>query len=285
MFDELYIEVETHAGFPVLDTISKTIRYGENILKKCVEIKGLKQSDSIILAMYRKILEQTDGIYILVDHGSNSALITTIRSQYETTIGFQHIFEKPQLIEKRALAYQVSYSNEHLHWFKKEINKGDILKRFKIEDLRRRIEFMETFLNSNKTISSVNERWHRKYKSTGSKRYPKWYSLYDDKANSFSALARSIRGTSPLIYSSYSMEAHGYNALDGVYSDEINKKQYLFPLRGIPKELDNILLACQLTNICTMLLVKKYKPELLDNYLDFYEWLNMRNENENSLYK
>ncbi len=147
IFDEiLSTNIDDHTKFQLLDSLSKTILAGEKILNICVGKDTLKKHDIVVITLYRKILEQSDGIFILLDHDSNSGLTSTLRSLYETSIGFQFIFQDESLFEKRAISYYVSFIQEQLVWTKKGIKSGELSRIYSREELFKKIKKLEDTL-------------------------------------------------------------------------------------------------------------------------------------------
>ncbi len=126
---------------------------------------------------------------------------------------------------------------------------------------------------------TVNEVWKKRKAQLEKKKHfspPKWYSLYG-KANSFSKLAADFKGTHPLIYSGYSLESHGYNALQSIVYDKENQRQLLTPLRYEDNQKETwCFLTYVFTNLCTSLMIKRFCPDFLPDFQDFYNTISVR---------
>lgn len=269
LFEEIQnTNIEDSTESPNLNTLSKAILAGQQILELSASKENLKHHDVIIISLYRKILEQADGLFILLDHDSNSAATSTIRTLYETSIGMQFIFEKEDLLANRANSYYVSYMHEQLAWAKKAMKSGELSDLYTIEELKEKIVKFQSSL-SKEPLKSVNNVWLKEKKN---KPYPpKWYSLYGS-ASSFTQLASRFKGTHPMLYSGYSLESHGYSALQNLVTDEGTKKQFLAPLRYRHSGYDTLCyLGRTIVSLCSSLMVNRYCPEILSEFEEFFE--------------
>nr|WP_256213216.1 DUF5677 domain-containing protein [Bacillus sp. OV322] len=234
------------------------------------------------MSIYRKILEQADGLFILLDHNSNSAATSTIRTLYETSIGMQFIFEKENELENRANAYYISYMHEQLTWVKKGMQSGELLALYTLEELREKVAKIEASLAENTTLKSVNNVWLKEKEKLEkkNKRFPpKWYSLYGG-ASSFTQLASRFKGTHPMLYSGYSLESHGFSALQNlVTADEKSQQQFLAPLRFIHTGYNTLCyLGRTIISLCSSLFVNRYCPEIRPDFEQFFETNHIENE-------
>jgi hypothetical protein len=274
LFEEI---VNTNIGdwteFPNLNTLSKAIQAGQVILELSASKENIKHHDVIIISLYRKVLEQADGLFILLDHDSNSAATSTIRTLYETSIGMQFIFENDDLLANRANSYYVSYMHEQITWAKKAIKLGELSTVYSLEELKEKITKFEGTLTK-EPLKSVNKVWLKEKAKLEKKNKhfpPKWYSLYGS-ASSFTQLASRFKGTHPILYSGYSLESHGFTALQNIVTDEETKKQFLAPLRYRHSGYDTLCyLSRTIVSLCSSLMVNRYCPEIKHEFEDFFE--------------
>lgn len=265
-------EIEEDNCNPKLSPLSKSILAGQQILEQSTKKENLEQHDIVIISLYRKVLEQADGLFILLDHDSNSAATSTFRTMYETSIGMQFIFEDPAQIENRANAYHVAYIYEQLNWAQKAIRSGELSSLYTIDELKEKVVKFERTL-SKKPLNLVNKIWLReKAKLNKRNKYlsPKWYSLFDGE-DSFTKLASRFKGTHPVLYSGYSLESHGYTALQNVKYDEVTRKQFLSPLRYRHTGYNTLcFLSRTLLSMCSSFIIKRYCPEIRNEFEDFF---------------
>lgn len=275
LFDETLNRDDIEDAFKnvSLDKLSRSIRAGQKIIETSAISGNLEHHDVVIISLYRKVLEQADGLFILLDHDSNSAATSTFRTLYETSIGLQFIFEDQKLLVNRANSYYVAYMHEQITWAKKAIKLGEFSDLYTLEELKGKIANFK-FSLSIEPLKSVNKVWHKeKEKLERKKQYypPKWYSLYKGASN-FTKLASRFEFTHPLLYSGYSLETHGFTALQSIATEGETKKQFLAPLR-YPNSSNDILchLGINFLNLCSSLMVVRYCPEII---LDFENFLN-----------
>ena len=274
LFEEiLNTNIEDWSEYPLLNTLSKAILTGQQILELSASKENIKHHDVIIISMFRKVLEQADGLFILLDHDSNSAATSTIRTLYETSLGMQFIFEDEDLLENRANSYYVSYMHEQITWAKKVIKSGELSTIYTVEELKEKITKFEASL-AKEPLKSVNNVWLREKVRLEKKNKhfsPKWYSIYGN-ARSFTHLASKYKGTHPLLYSGYSLESHGLTALQSIVTDEETKKQFLTPLRYRHSGYDTLCyLSRTIVSLCTSLMVNRYCSEIKNEFEVFLE--------------
>ncbi|PAE42781.1 DUF5677 domain-containing protein [Bacillus sp. 7884-1] len=282
LFDEiLNTDIEDWAEYPNLNTLSKAILAGQKILELSASKENLEHHDVIIISMYRKVLEQADGLFILLDHDSNSAATSTIRTLYETSIGMQFIFENEDLLANRANSYYVSYMHEQITWAKKAMKSGELSTIYTVEELKEKITKFEASL-AKEPLKSVNNVWLREKAKLEKKNKhfpPKWYSLYGS-ATSFTQLASKYKGTHPLLYSGYSLESHGFTALQNIVTDEETNKQFLAPLRYRHSGYDTLCyLSRTIVSLCASLMVNRYCPEIKHEFEELFETNRLESEN------
>ena len=271
IFEEILISnIEDSVENPELNMLSKSILAGQQILELCAS-KELKHHDIVIVSLYRKVLEQADGLFILLDHESISAAMSTFRTLYETSIGLQFIFEKEKLFANRANSYYVSYMHEQLNWVKEAKRTEELSDLYTEEELKEKVTKIKTTLSC-EPLKSVNKVWHKekeKLKRKNKHFPPKWYSLYEGAEN-FTQLAKRFEPTHRLLYAGYSLETHGFTALQNLVSDERTRKQFLAPLRNRHSGYDTL---CQLgksiLNLCSSLMVIRYCPDVINEVSEF----------------
>lgn len=274
LFEEiLKTDIEDATEYPNLNTLSKAILAGQQILELSASKEKLEHHDVIIISIYRKVLEQADGLFILLDHDSNSAAISTIRTLYETSIGMQYIFEKEDLLANRANSYYVSYMHEQSTWAKQAIKSGEFSDLYTIEELKEKVAKFKSSL-TREPLKSVNKVWHKEKTKLERKNkhfHPKWYSLYGS-ASTFTQLASRFEATHPLLYSGYSLESHGFTALQNIATEEETRKQFLAPLRYRHSGYDTLChLGKSILNLCSSLMVIRYYPEIIPEFAEILD--------------
>ncbi|MEK5358042.1 DUF5677 domain-containing protein [Paenibacillus sp. FSL L8-0709] len=133
------VDIEDATSRPFLNSLSKNLQYSLQIFEKVMEI-GFKtpfnQVDVTILALYRKLLAQFDGVCILLDHGSLNAAVITARAALETYVSLMFIFEDgTEFVEKRATSYYTFYKLEELKELKNPIVAARMSANYSVEEL------------------------------------------------------------------------------------------------------------------------------------------------------
>ncbi|MRX52924.1 hypothetical protein GJU41_02975 [Bacillus idriensis] len=260
------------SSLPLMKHLSNCISASERVLRICVGKKDPLTHDMVIISLFRKVIEQADGVYILLDHESNSALTSSFRSLYETFVGLQFILQGGTSLEKRALSYYVSYLHDLIIFIQKSLENKGLETIYTVEEMKDVIKKQENTLTKENLVP-VNKVWLKKkmqLEEKGKYFAPKWYSLCSN-ATTFNQLSRKIKGTDPMLYAAYSLESHGYNALDSILFDETSQKHILIPIRYENQKnntLSNQTISMLL--LCTVLMVKRYCPEYTSDFLKFH---------------
>ncbi|TXR94740.1 hypothetical protein DN390_23940 [Bacillus sp. SH7-1] len=241
-----------------LEVLSKSIQFGEETLKKIERKNGLEIEHKIILSLYRKLLEQVDGIYILADHKLEGPGRILIRSAMETVLALKYILQEKKWIQDRAFSYYVCFLKSELQIAKDslELNFND--EPINKKELELNIKESELILNQGRFNKVLNE-WERTNKK--SKYEPKWHSLFNGPTSIKKLVDKVADDEISLLYGLLSMEAHGYHSLSASNNKDLTKDDFaLKPLRnGISDEMVKYTRTL-LTGI-TMKMIKLIAPE------------------------
>jgi hypothetical protein len=258
-----------------LNSLSKNIRFGvhlyENILSKNCEYK---LSDLVIISLYRKLLELSDGAFILLDQNSLGASKITARSIIEIYLSLAYILEDKNLIEKRALCYFLFHKDEELKILNKQYAFNLLKTRYaektlndkknSIIKMKREAPFKQ-IINDKKNLS----------KKTGRK-YLKWYSIYHKQGKEIYSINDLINNVDNIpiesireLYAILSMEVHGINAIQNIQVH--SKKLFFDDIRGFNEKNERLFHAIRsLLSRQTINLVHLYSPELFKEFGDFF---------------
>lgn len=255
---------------PQLRNLSFCIQTGLSILKEINETEEkFDNHDLIILSIYRKLLEQLDALYLLIDHYSESGATIILRSIFETFLSVVHILRDNTKIKERATCYYIAYVHEEMKIVNESLsglNKTLLTK----EELEMKYKQLSEVLQNDRFIDIHNE-W-TKHKKLKPKLMPKWYSLFNGPSN-IKKLAKII-GQEELynhIYSVYSIEAHGYSALKDLRKSSNGIK--FSDLRSNQEFTAHLLLGFNIFIISTLYLCKKYIPSLTPELVNIREQL------------
>ncbi|WP_191565982.1 DUF5677 domain-containing protein [Metabacillus idriensis] len=205
-----------------LNVLSNCLRVSEHILNLTLkEYEGtFKSEDIVVLGMYRKLIEKIDGCFILIDQGSESIATIGVRAGFETFLGIVYLLEDDKKIMEKAQAYNVSFVREELKMleFALSSDKAKLPK----NELKSLIRQKKEILSDN--IETDNE-WRNVRNAMRLNKFrgdPKWYSLYNGEKSyrmqSLKSLAKELGYIEEynMLYSHFSLEAHGYIALKDI---------------------------------------------------------------------
>ncbi|HFJ9448187.1 DUF5677 domain-containing protein [Bacillus cereus group sp. TH243-1LC] len=264
-----------------LEILSKSIQFGEAFLKELEKKTDLKLEDKIIIALYRKLLEQADSCYVLADHNLDGPLTVMKRTIFETYLSLRYILQEEKSITLRAHSYYVGFLKDA------KIDGEDWISQRKVDisdlNIEHDINGITEILNSPLLKNTIKEwedtktNFERKFKR---KYNPKWYSLYNGPT-SIKALSNKLMQNEVLVYKmygSFSQEAHGYKALDASNKMElIDKPLVLKPIRSHidPSNIGvcrSLLTGAMFEVVCYLL------PDRLEDCVEFADTIGMKAE-------
>jgi hypothetical protein len=175
------------------------------------------------VALYRHIIEMTDGIEVLISQGSVMPTVPLLRSSFESLLYQEYIVENDQEYTRRSLSWLVGYVHQRLALYERldpTTNRGKAFQQFvqadtiasKIPypspaDLQRAVANLESFLRR-PHIQTIEAEF------SGYPRTPQWYRLYKGPSD-LAALAQHLgkRALYDMLYRSWSRTAHGQDLL------------------------------------------------------------------------
>ncbi|MFB7351685.1 DUF5677 domain-containing protein [Bacillus thuringiensis] len=260
--------------------LSKSIEFSVDLMTKLGEREDLTVEQKIILSIYRKLIEQIDGNFILADHQLKSPSIVMIRSALETYLSLKYITQHKKFIKDRAISYYVGYLKNqrivHDNMLKNPPKHVSIPK----EKFQNKIVMIDELLKEpifNKILKQwkiTKEIQNKKYNNTYE---PKWYSLFKEGPTSIKMLVRKLNDDQ--IYKYYeilSLEAHGYESLNGLINDDIINNPFSFkPIRN-PENLNHF--AGMARALCTSAsheIINYMAPELNNEFIKFMDGLGL----------
>ncbi|MEV5028534.1 DUF5677 domain-containing protein [Paenibacillus sp. LPE1-1-1.1] len=217
---------------PDLNYLSKTLRFGWSIFQKTID-KQLQHEDLIVVSLYRKLLEQLDGLFILVDQDSHSAAKLTARATIETYTSIKYIMaDNRVLLKERATSYFI-FNMLDEHKFMKDIKNEETLGKIfpNKESLNEKIRRIESYLKTFPNYQVIYERKKiiEEEKRKGTNRFVKWYTLYtknNQQIFTLSDLIKYVQGSKGLnLYSTYSLLSRETHALTAQSDLKITFKQ------------------------------------------------------------
>lgn len=251
---------------PYLEVLSKSIQFGEETLKNLERKKGLPTEHKIIISLYRKLLEQVDGNYILADHELEGPAKVLLRSAMETFLSLMYIIQEKRRIQDRAFSYYVGFLKAELKIANDLLIPDDPSEFEDKKYSKLDIKEIESILNQRQFKKVLNE-WEHTNKKT---RYePKWYSLFNGPTSVNQIVKKIADKDMNLLYGLLSMEAHGYQALSAVkHRDLTNDDFALQPIRNNITD-ETIKLTRVLLTSVTMRIINFIAPEYNPDLIKF----------------
>lgn len=206
--------------------LQELVNFSTNVLARCSTSKALSRredEDVAVLALYRYMIEVTDGIEVLISQSISTASIPLLRSSFETLLSIEYILENDQGYVQRSLAWVTGYAHARLEMYERldpSTNKGLEAKKLfgsdqiaaniqfpPIADIQRAIANLQIFLTK-PHIQQVEQ----EYKKT--KKRPNWYSLFNGP-NDLRMLANHLRrgGMYEVLYRTWSTTTHAQDFL------------------------------------------------------------------------
>jgi hypothetical protein len=132
-------EVEAKEFIDIASSLlQELVNYGTNALVRCAtSVSGKVDEDIAILALYRHIIEMTDGIEVLVSQSCAIPAIPLSRSSFEASLSMEYILEKDAEYIRRSLAWLVGYVHKRLDMYERfdpSTSKGQEFKRLFDQD-------------------------------------------------------------------------------------------------------------------------------------------------------
>ena len=249
-----------------LNDLSKAIRYSQCILEKLTQMESIHYEEITVITLYRKLIENVDGIFILADHHLESPSQSVIRAAYEVFLQLEFIFKIEKYINRRAISYYSTWLFEEVNFIDKQLknkNKEPLLSRetliLKRESNNKLLEI--EFKSYKIEILSTMKRLKINYP-------PKWYALFNGP-KSLSELSKetSLKKVHSVLYNGMSTEAHGLKSITNLSS--LNENLVLAPIRGTEIPLMPIHLGRSFLTSTTHKIVNKYLPNQLDEFREF----------------
>lgn len=226
----LYREMSRVSAKEIIDIASpllqETINYATNALARCATTpSGKIDEDLAVLALYRHIIEMTDGIEVLVAQSCSQAVVPLLRSSFEALLSIEYILETDSQnrykdFNRRSLAWLLGHIHNRLNLYDRfdfSTNKGATTKKLFDEDkFISQIPISIDVGAARENLKKVLLKDHfleleTEYQTlvATKKREPNWYSLFGGPKN-LRALAETLQqgGHYEILYRPWSTTAH-----------------------------------------------------------------------------
>jgi hypothetical protein len=258
--------------------LQEVVNFGTNVFIRCLTSAGEEENVHLApLALYRQILELTDGIEVLVSNAAPSACFSLLRNSFESLLSLEFILEDNGKYETRSLCWLASYARDTIRVYSSllpETQEGE-----KFLDSIKEDKFVRNFPLSpaeevSKAINNLSNLLARdQFKEIVTeynrhKREPKWYALFNGPKN-LRYLARHLKRTAQydILYHGWSMSAHAQDFRPFLAPGESGKGaiQGLRNFNAIPEVTT---FAVTFIIDATLLLISKFRPG--ENWSSWY---------------
>ena len=250
--------------------LQEVVNYATNTFVRCLSYaEGEENIHLAPLALYRHILELTDGTEVLVSNAAPSASIPLLRSAFEALLALEFILEDNTHYELRSLAWLAGYVRRTIRTYRSLLTKTDEGKEFIIaikEDKTVRTFPLPPESEISKAIQNLDQLLSREQfcaivaEFNSYKRDPPWYSLFHGPEN-LRKLASRLRRTAQydVLYRQWSMSAHAHNFRPFIANAESGQPA-IRGLRDLAMTHEVTTFAVTFIIDATRLLINKFHP-------------------------
>ncbi len=203
----------------VTPLLQELVNYATNVLARCADSVPKKPDEnSAILALYRNIIEATDGIEVLLSQCCTASSVPLLRTSFEASLAIEYLVEDKSNYVQRSLAWLVGYTHNRLDSLesldpstKKGMQVKGLFERDPITSLNPILPPQQMVQKSVTALRSFLREPHiqpieAEYLKTKPK---KWYQLFGGASN-LRALAEKLNygGRYEILYRQWSTIAH-----------------------------------------------------------------------------
>ncbi|ALC84543.1 hypothetical protein AM499_00925 [Bacillus sp. FJAT-22090] len=155
------------------EELDLTMRFGENLITEYLANNELNRSTEVIIALYRKLIEFADGVYVAAEKGLHGPASLNFRGAIEIFLSLKYILMDDVNIEKRTSAYRVGYYIQQI-----KVGENRLAKNLD-ENTKEKIKILKNELASDRYQNILKEWKKRKIdiNKPHTDNEPKWYSL------------------------------------------------------------------------------------------------------------
>jgi hypothetical protein len=223
----LYRELSKAEAKEIIDIaaplLQELVNFGTNALARCLNSQNLSgkiDEDIAVLALYRHIIEITDGLEVLLSQSCSLAAIPLIRSSFEALLAIEYILENDANYTQRSLAWLVGYVHKRLNTYERldpSTHKGQEAKRlFENDRIMKRFFPLSSIpvidvKKAQAKLQTVLAKHHLQYIEAEYNKYnkPEWYKLFGGPTD-LRKLAELLKhgGQYEILYRQWSTTAH-----------------------------------------------------------------------------
>lgn len=115
LYRELSIAADRELREVAAPLLRELVNYSTNLLARCAtSTRGSIDVDLAPMALYRHVIEVTDGIEVLISQSCATPAIPLVRSSFEAVLSLEYILEEPTKYEQRSLSWLVGYIHKRI---------------------------------------------------------------------------------------------------------------------------------------------------------------------------
>lgn len=222
----LYCGKEVDVFMKTYEILNESIKFASKQLEDFKATKSFNNVSTIVItALYRKIIELSEGVRVSGANGLSGPALLSYRGLIEAYLAFKYILQDESLLEDRAKAYKVGYHKQQIAAGNYSLEKAsdDVEKQyFQLAIQHHTSEIEKEDLQE--VLTEYNELQSRERRGF----IPKWYSL-NNGPTSINQLAKYLveedetdRELVANLYSFLSTDAHNYMALNSIIKNDEN---------------------------------------------------------------
>jgi len=259
--------------------LQELVNFATNALARCSTSTSLtrkENEDVAVLALYRHIIELTDGIEVLLSQSCAMAAIPVLRSSFEALLAIEYLLENESYYVQRSLAWIVSYTHKRINMYDRldsSTQKGQEAKKLfdrdkvmtastmkfaPISDIQKAKANLQAVLTK-PNIQPIEIEYLEQIKSKKNNNI-QWYSLFGGPGK-FRDLAQQLQrgGFYEILYRQWSTSVHGEDFSS--FLDNTNKGNPAIRRLRDPAQIRDIAnFASVFLLEATRLIIKKLRP-------------------------
>jgi hypothetical protein len=258
--------------------LQEVVNFGTNAFIRCLTSVGEEENIHLApLALYRQLLELTDGIEILVSNAAPSACFPLLRNSFEALLSLEFILEDSTTYQTRSLSWLASYARDTIRVYSSLLPRTKEGEKFL--DAIKEDKFVRNFPlpPEDEVSNAINNLTHLltrdQFKAivleyTRHKREPKWYALFGGPSK-LRDLARHLRRTAQydILYHGWSMSTHAQDFRPFLAPDETGQGA-IQGLRNLSTTYEVTTFAVTFIIDATRLLINTLRPG--ENWSSWY---------------
>lgn len=259
--------------------LQESVNYSTYALIRAFTSSSRTDEDLAVFALYRQVIEMTDGIEVLISASCPDPAIPLLRSCFEAMLSVEYILESEEDYTRRALAWLVGHITQRLKLYDRLDPETEAGKGFKesIEAdktlIGLELDFSREARAAKANLEPILDRPHIKpiYDEFRRCRRPRWYKLFDGPSNRRDLAKRlNRRGQYDFLYREWSKFSHA-ESLTPFLATLSDGQPAIEGLRnpGNIKVITNLSLNCIVE--VTRLVLWKFRPGEEESFSRWYQ--------------